>query len=118
MDLHSLDGKWTNNIVITVEDNIKLEIILHLRKIVNAESSSVLEQLITDYNTENNYDPISKTNVNDILYLISLYIEKVKDTDRDDIIQLFNDILIEMKSGMCPQGRSTRLYQLLLCLSY
>jgi hypothetical protein len=64
--------------------------------------------------TNGNYDSQNNLFACDMLYLLS---EKYSESFYNiDFLNLLNDILEEMRTGSCPQGRTTRLFQLLLML--
>lgn len=72
-----------------------------------------LNKIVNDYNSGNsgNIDNINKLNADDLLYLSAkrILIEKDKDFE-----ELFLYQMEEMKTGMCPQGRTIRLLQILV----
>lgn len=63
-----------------------------------------------------NYDPKNNLHACDLLYLIC---EKIQNSDKEDSLEYFNLLLTQlndMMSGMCAQGRTTRLAQVLVML--
>lgn len=67
--------------------------------------------IASDFN--GNYDPANYLHADDLLYL--LY-EKIVCEDSYEHASLLAEQLDEMVSGMCPQGRTTRLLQILIML--
>jgi len=80
---------------------------------------SNLNQIINAYQaagrTEKspNYDPVNKLYACDLLYLVY---EKIYYDENDEYMDLLICQLEEMSTGMCPQGRTTRLIQILVML--
>lgn len=63
-----------------------------------------------------NYDPKNNLHAEDLLYLCA---EKILDENfksRDDFIFIFMIQCEDMRTGMCPQGRTTRLFQTLMMM--
>lgn len=75
---------------------------------ISQDARNVLNILIRDIGKPINYDPINNLSVDDLLLEIATRIKK-------GIIdpEIFEQQLIEMKTGMCPQGRTIRLYSIL-----
>lgn len=71
-----------------------------------------LNTIIQDHSTNphNNYDHSNDYNVVDLLYGCYIVYEKNK-----DILPLLAIQLDEMSSGMCPAGRTHRIFQILVC---
>ena len=126
MELHSLDRHVPDRIELpsdvyslntAVEIDKLKDILKELPSMfkLSAPSLYVLSLLINDIGTHNNIDNINNVKVDDLL--IQLYkLKKMYPESIDDIIL---DIqLDEMRTGMCPQGRSIRLLQVLLCATY
>lgn len=61
-----------------------------------------------------NHDPINKLNADDLLYLCAQRILSNNDTDFVIIFMLQCE---DMRTGMCPQGRTTRLFQTLIMMN-
>lgn len=113
LDIHTYDGKLQNTLrvnnllSITDKKTLASTLITPIQKI-NLESSLLLSKLISDIGTGANYDPTNKISADDLLVLCS---EK---KDSVDFIQELIIQLQDMKTGMCSQGRTHRLYQLIL----
>jgi len=58
-----------------------------------------------------NYDPTNDLHADDLLYLC---FEKIVTYQDKDFTQVFILQLTDMASGLCAQGRTTRLFQILL----
>lgn len=122
MNLHSLDRKVSFSFG---EGNVKFldvsssfgkekDILPELLTMFNLSppGARVLKVLINDVGTNKNFDPINNVNVDDLL--LQLYHLKKKNPECfDDVI--LDDQLVEMLTGMCPQGRTIRLLQVLFC---
>lgn len=60
-----------------------------------------------------NYDGANKLHTCDLLMICCELLGKDDAEKVDDFLQLFNIQLAEMSSGMCAQGRTTRLFQII-----
>lgn len=117
MDVHVFDGKLLSSIsnysplmaVWALDINIKRSEIQKLLKYDYSDTAQkILQQLYQDVGTNANYDVTNQVTADDLLYLC------VNHIDNEDFRNLFDHVLQEMQGGMCPQGRCTRLFQLLL----
>lgn len=86
----------TNILNLMIENNISEDLIQIFRQIING------------FNTAANYDPSNNLWADDIIYLLEEH--KLK----EDFLKLLTEQLNDMKTGFCPQGRTHRLFQLLL----
>lgn len=108
---HDYDGTLVytpSSLTLTLEEAIKkagkaIEISKEVKK-----KGHALKTLVLLSGERGNYDPSSKIKVDDLFREVM-----ANDPDPD----LLTDILAEITTGgSCPQGRSTRLFQLLLVL--
>ena len=67
--------------------------------------------IAADARTQKNYDPTNELYAEDLLYLCYELCIKVKEPDFDAV---FIDKLNEMNTGMCPQGRTHRLLEVVM----
>lgn len=67
--------------------------------------------VVNDFHTQNhkNYDHTNNLWADDLLYLLSEYVVRFP-----DLLDLLALQFKEMTGGLCPQGRTHRLYQLAL----
>lgn len=110
-DTHYYDGLIDNtlkyNNIINIDD--KKQVINQLLKYINNPISlHVLNILIKDIGTCNNYDNTNNLNVDDLLCLC------VQHMNNREFINELELQLSDMINGLCPQGRTHRLYQLLI----
>jgi hypothetical protein len=110
-DLHQYDGLWSIDIP-TISSDEKADLFRGLlnrikTKVYTGSGVDGLLLVIVDSQTVNNYDPIHKVYADDIL----AYICKAELTDQllDLMLEQLSDMFI---TGRCPQGRTTRLYQI------
>lgn len=75
-------------------------------RLIDGDIKDMLELIKND--TKNNYDPLNDIDTIDILNRTWYYVRKMELEDR---IMLFSQIG-EIKNGPCPQGRTTRIYQI------
>lgn len=99
----------------------KLKDILFLSGIISPNALICFNSIISG-DVNSNFDNINKINAQDLLYLIYEYILKElgdnpidKDTiNKSEYTNLLIVQLEDMISGLCSQGRTTRLLQVLL----
>lgn len=70
-----------------------------------------LNTIINSFKSQSNFDPTNRLNADDLLYLCYEKICIQSDLDFEDLLKIQ---LVEMNSGLCPQGRTTRLFQILI----
>ena len=59
-----------------------------------------------------NYDPTNELYADDLLYLCACLVQKMP--LNETLIFLLNEQLVQMSTGMCPQGRTHRLMQIIM----
>lgn len=67
-----------------------------------------LKQIVSDIGTAANFDPTNHLVADDLIGLCWLY------RDNPDFVSMLEGQLIDMATGFCPQGRTHRLYQIIL----
>lgn len=113
LQVHTYDSQWEiDQYLKTMFDHpqeIKLTFIRELQKRIPAESIQAINnfQIISSQNV---YDPSNKIYVFDLLYIVEDLCRKYEDCS--DIIKVLVEQLEDMSTGLCPQGRTTRLYQI------
>ena len=108
MNTHIFDGKYDplviQNLLIDLPNDIKC-----LVDRVNSNiAKNILNTMINDNHSTPNYEPQSGLYADDLLKLCCKF------ANNQDFIEELEIQLLDMQSGMCPQGRVTRLYQLLV----
>lgn len=114
-DVHYYDSQWKHNIITRFNINTKFKLFkwlyLHSIKLNTTENGiKGLELIINNTQKFQNYDNANNVYADDILAEICVIIIKTKN-------KLIIDLLLEQmndmyNTGQCPQGRTTRLYQL------
>lgn len=115
---HFYDGKIVYK---KIEFNVDMCQIVKLLQDVNKctiltdTGRKCLSTIIDDLNTKRNFDASNNMSVEDILSDIVILINRHSDRDviYSDYIELIALQFNEMISGMCSQGRTHRLYQIL-----
>lgn len=89
-----------------------------LGNLLNGSAQRSLHVIIQEFKNRGrdldcqNYDPTNKLFADDLLWLCC---EKVENDNKDrDFSNLLVAQLTEMKTGLCAQGRTTRLFQILV----
>ena len=91
-----------------VKRAIVFNLVYILKDKITSNAFAHLDVMIKDYGTDKNYDKTNNICGVDLLYLISYHL------DNKDFIILLNEQLENMSSGFCQQGRTHRLFQLVL----
>jgi hypothetical protein len=109
LNTHYYDGKINNcfysNLSIDEKKNKGNEL---LSKISNTLARHFLTIIINDIGTANNIDNTNHINVDDLICHCWEY------KDNEDFLREFEIQLLDMATGFCPQGRTHRVYQVLL----
>lgn len=120
LDTHYYDGKLTYvthyipelNYITNAPVEYKIEVIDNLfEALAHKLPDMALNNLFTlkkSIGTPANYDPTNNINADDLLCLCYDHIND------EDFVELLIEQLIEMTYGMCAQGRTHRLLQILL----
>ncbi len=106
MNTHAYDGKIKNELYfkqLTLDEKLQKG-----QELLQCLNNPYLQIIINDIGTSKNYDPTNCLNADDLLCLCWEY------KDDEDFIQELNIQLLDMATGFCPQGRTHRLYQLLV----
>ncbi len=116
-NVHQYDGQL-NEVVLSSKFNSSeeaLECILQIPKKVplSCKALEIFKQLVVDIGTEGNHDQDNHLRVEDLLYEIAYLLLEVGLTLHSQILE---EQLLDMASGMCPQGRTTRLCQVIHAL--
>lgn len=129
-DVHFFDGKMSEMIKIVegdlerasnIPNNVKLEAFNELEeKLLTKKNYGSVERNCYDAivnsfmgKDSNNKDDKNCLEASSLLYL--LY-EEIVVKDSDDHLEILISQLKDMNTGLCPQGRTTRLLQILLML--
>lgn len=112
-DTHLYDGKIKNEIDLQEYENLDIEekkkfCFPLTEKIKNSEAKIYLEKIYQDIGNHQNFDPTNKINADNLLCACS------KLSNNEDFVDELEIQLADMKTGHCPQGRTHRLYQILL----
>lgn len=116
-DTHSYDGKLDTRhyTVCSCSRAEKMKGLKHLESALKMRGGwceKAVSAIVTDYESgsRSNYDTANKLDAGELLY--QCY--RLWQSDRcADVEPLLVAQLNEMSSGMCPQGRTTRLWQVL-----
>lgn len=110
-DTHYYDGKINKYDISKLKEVEQLP--LEYKKQRGEELLSIVNNyylriIINDIGSDRNYDQSNKLSVDDLIYLCWEF------KDNSDFISLLNEQCNEMKSGFCSQGRTHRIFQILL----
>jgi len=113
-DTHTYDGKIAIELrgleeasTLSVEEKKeRCKLLLDFK--INEVAQRFMKQMINDIGTPANYDGTNKLCADDLLVLCAKY------DKNEDFLQNLEIQLQDMHTGFCPQGRTHRLYQLLL----
>lgn len=86
------------------------------KEITDVPAKNMIKTIVRDIDTPANYDPINDNYADEIfaniLYLINTSPSEKNSQIPDTINNLIVEQLNDMYTGACPQGRSTRLFQI------
>lgn len=118
MDIHIFDGQllrtktslspYLEN-AFQMSSEEKLKAFERLRSLIQPNVN--FEIIVNDFRTGPNYDATNDLYADDILYICAELLSKVP--DKECFISVLNQQLSEMSTGMCPQGRTHRLIQVI-----
>jgi len=118
LDTHSYDGRLDSKNINEIDNVRQLsnddkllvinELLEHINTKISDEGLFYLKTIINDIGTDHNYDPTNNLRAEDLLYISKYY------QDNDDFVNNLDTQLQDMKTGFCPQGRTHRLYQIIL----
>jgi len=118
-DVHSYDGLLTKKIIKYSKQDFYdslHKIVFYIYNIknknnnyINNDALLMIKLLIED--SAKNTDNSNKINVEDIIVNIVSKID-LNDYDVDSIMNVFIEQIADIKNGTCPEGRTTRLYQI------
>ena len=117
IDVHTFDKQYNHNIKTKYTKEIKIEKFIKLMNEINdfkfTEPIHGLQKVISDIETEANFDRTSDLKADDVLIEI---VNLLENTDKDTKSCVFLNLLEQMNdmltSGPCPQGRTNRLMQI------
>lgn len=116
MELHQFDGLLNHELVHFLCQNNKY---YEYKNNINVEFSKKLNNHFINIMVNNDiYDESNKMYVSDLIFLIAIYnfneeIQNYKNHKIDEFVLLELNIQTEdMKTGFCPQGQTTRLFQI------
>lgn len=92
--------------------------LLSPRPTTTPQSQRNLKIIVDDYRKYGphigpNYDSSNNLASEDLLYLLAYLIIDLESDQRGNFLDLTNQQLTEMSSGLCPQGRAYRLLQII-----
>lgn len=108
-DTHSYDGKWGDNyrkIIANIEPDISF--IQAVYEIQSRSSDPRVSEVSRIILAGGNYDHSNRV---DFCEMLPIVWSLVKDSPLES---LFYEQYMDILNGSCPEGRSTRLYQVLL----
>jgi hypothetical protein len=119
LDIHAYDGqlrevkKFLDADIVRVKNIDKRSAFMDLRNILSLPPHLIgLYDSIVTGSPQSNYEPTNDLDAQDLLYIC--WERKDKDID---IIPLLKMAFEDMLTGMCPSGRATRLFQVLVSLT-
>jgi hypothetical protein len=118
LDTHYYDGKLSidniKNLTLIKEytdehkTTLAKTIIDELDMELSRTAKGYMDKIVNDIGKPGNYESSNKLVADELLFLCWNY------RKNKEFIEAFNDQLEDMQTGFCPQGRTYRLYQLLL----
>jgi hypothetical protein len=126
LNTHAYDGLLKNspefNIICNISDIVDDRNMLFswMRKLLTEKNIHAMciaryDIIVSNAQQPPNFDPTNQLFADNLLFKIC-YIAKTNDDIVEDIIKMLALQLEDMGTGFCPQGRTTRLYQILCCI--
>ena len=116
IDVHTFVKLYNINLKFKInsDDKVKLYKWINIFCKINLNYiSNGLLLVINDSNNINNFDTYTNTYADDILINIIIKIMNKNLQDKISVMKLINEQMDDMfNTGRCPQGRTTRLYQI------
>jgi len=120
LNTHWYDGKlnfyentnFSKNIDKYDKEKLKIDILNFYEPLLTHKAFNFYKQIAESFGTQENYDSSNNIWVDDIIYCLWQI------RHQDNMLQMLDEQLCDMETGFCPQGRSTRLYQILLTYSF
>lgn len=120
-----LNSKLNSLVKSTSNIDRKNSVINLCNEISNARSSSInpisisfFQTLINDWGTNNNFDSSNNLCADDLLYVLAIEWNNIKEcNDKETIVSFVDELCIQfadMQTGICSEGRTTRLWQIAL----
>jgi hypothetical protein len=119
MDIHIFDGKLKESkesllpylkLISEVSREDKLIAFERLKNKINPSVN--LDIIIRDSNSPANHDLTNDLHAEDLLYLCVLLVDRLP--DNETLINTINQQFDEMSTGFCAQGRTHRLFQVIM----
>jgi len=93
-----------------LDDPDKEKEIEKLRELITDTTAlSFFDKIVLNRNHQSNFDKSNGLYAFDLLYILAVYREKIP-------INTFEEQLCDMETGFCPEGKTTRLYQLIITI--
>ncbi len=120
-----LNSKLNSLVKSTSNIDRKNSVINLCNEVSNARSSSInpisisfFQTLINDWGTNNNFDSSNNLCADDLLYVLAIEWNKIKEcNDKETMVSFVDELCIQfadMQTGICREGRTTRLWQIAL----
>ena len=120
LDVHYYDGNWGDvdryiDKITNIPSPLKQDHINSLRSRLTNGKIKISPIAILNFNTiaaTNTFDPSNKIHVYDLLYILEELCKEYEDPT--DLLNIMVEQLEDLSSGLCTQGRTTRLYQIMV----
>ena len=115
MNVHIFDGQLLEAreellpYLLNISSEDKIIVFEELRKYISHVN---FDMIINDSHNASNHDLSNDLHADDLLYLCGIIMEKLE--DKETFIEMLNEQLNDAHSGMCAQGRTHRLFQLII----
>lgn len=114
LDFSGKTGKILRIVKHKYNDSFLLKFLDDISQEISCDVRARLKILIDDYSKNSNYDGTNDVKAEDILKILALIWQNVKLEKQasKDFLEEFSIQILDMKTGMCPQGRTIRLWQI------
>lgn len=99
----------------TIGDVAEFLVAMRSAAVLENDPTSVeyLIKIVDDWGTNNNLDTANNIRVEELIFICARIWDKIKTSDiANDFAREFHIQLSDMQTGPCPQGRTTRIWQI------
>lgn len=114
LNTHSYDGKINTSLlsynILSIEDKQELgaKLLIKAKEVMSHTAVNYLENIISNIGTQSNIDITNNLTADDLIPLCLIYY------DNQEFMKILEEQLEDMATGFCPQGRTHRLFQVIV----
>lgn len=118
LDTHSYDGKWLEQLNVVLNKYSEVPTAIPTNEKFTPEQQTYINMILND--NLGNIDIVNNIDAKTLLYILFDCLEKAKSNSTEaEFTQLWNvamEQITDIANGPCPQGRTTRIFQIILAI--